>query len=327
MSSLSRATQKHHNDAVRKIMSNSGPSWTQKIVESAHVREPKALERWRCQYGLHITWMIRLILSGMNIKSRLLTTLLHHASSSLHRVSQILRQPCNVCASSFSAKSPLPCSHGLFEFPRRSSTAKKRLSPHDGVGCSPCAVRWHLHRNFKWMVWNSERKCCGSPKQNTGNHMSLQLLRGLRRTRYKTSGDQDARSLEYKSVQYSQHRKRHLSQRMGRRLLARYKSLASVGWASTSYHNSDRRTSKIWIDEFHVRGASWALKMTHGTKNVLLSIGEFSLKGAGGKHNVVIGSPAQSVEEWRGWTVSFKPRYTSQETTTKGKNTGVMSFV
>jgi hypothetical protein len=161
------------------------------------------------------------------------------------------------------------------------------------------------------MVWNLERKCCGSPKQNTGNHMSLPLLRGLRRTRYKTPGDQDARSLEYKSVQYLQHRKGLVPRHMRSMLLARYKYLASVGWASTSYHNSDRRTSKIWIDEFHVRGASWALKMTHGTKNVLLSIGEFSLNRAGWKHNVVIGSPEQSGQEWHGWTVSFKRRHTS----------------
>jgi hypothetical protein len=38
---------------------------------------------------------------------------------------------------------------------------------------------------------------------------------------------------------------------------------------------------------------------------VLLSIGESSLNGAGWKHNVVIGSPEQSVGEWHGWTVLF----------------------
>jgi hypothetical protein len=71
---------------------------------------------------------------------------------------------------------------------------KNAYVPHDGFGCSRCAVSWHLHRNFKWMVWNSESKSCGTPKQNTGNYMSLPSVRGLRRTRYKTSGDQDIRS-------------------------------------------------------------------------------------------------------------------------------------
>jgi hypothetical protein len=77
----------------------------------------RALVTPRCQFGCKSRVRSYLyLLSGMDIKGCLPARLLHHASSSLDRVSQTPRLPCHLCASSFSAKSPLPCSHDFVEF-------------------------------------------------------------------------------------------------------------------------------------------------------------------------------------------------------------------